>query len=55
MSSKHNKYSSSTRSDSEGFVTHSKPNAGIVVESRTLSERERKALDVGDFFSKPKQ
>lgn len=38
-------------SNNDGFVVRSRPDAGIVVETRPLTPAELAALDVGDFFT----
>lgn len=39
-------------SNNDGFVVRSRPDAGIVVETRPLSDEDRRSLDVGDFFER---
>ena len=39
-------------SNNDGFVVRSRPDAGIVVETRPLSDEDMRNLDVGDFFER---
>lgn len=39
-------------SNNDGFVVRSRPDAGIVVETRPLTPKEMRSLDVGDFFAR---
>lgn len=39
-------------SHNDGFVVRSRPDAGIVVETRPLTAEDRRNLDVGDFFER---
>lgn len=41
-------------SQNDGFVVRSRPDAGLVLEERPLTEQEKRDLDVGEFFSRGK-
>lgn len=44
----------SDSSHNDGFVVRSRPDAGLVLEERPLTDAEKRDLDVGEFFSRGK-